>query len=301
MKTNRLFQLLYILLEKQTSTAPELARQLEVSVRTIYRDIETLSSSGVPIYAMAGKGGGISIMPGYTFDKALLSDDEQDQILFAIQSLQVADQDVDELLQKLGGAFQKVSTNWIEVDFSRWGMKKTDSERFECLKTAILEKRVLRIIYCGTSGSIGERDVEPLKLIFKNKSWYLQAFCLKAEDLRLFKVNRIKDIELTDVVFTEGFDDLPSLESDELYAFEGTEIYLKFPSSLAFRVYDEFERNSIEVQPDGSLCVSVIFPLDDWAYSYLLSFGTNIEIVEPIDLREQLTDYAKRIYEHHKT
>jgi predicted DNA-binding transcriptional regulator YafY len=301
MKNDRLFQLLYILLEKQTSTAPELARQLEVSVRTVYRDIRTLSSSGVPVYATVGKGGGISIMSGYSFDKALLSDDEQNQILFAIQSLQVADQDVSKLLQKLGGAFQKVSTNWIEVDFSRWGMRKADNERFERLKTAILEKRVLRIVYCGASGNIAERDVEPLKLIFKNKSWYLQAFCLKVEDIRSFKVSRIRDLELTDTVFIESFDDLPPLDSEEYYVFEGTKIYLRFPSSLAFRVYDEFERDSIEVQPDGSFCVSVTFPLDDWVYSYLLSFGTNIEILEPIDLREQLADYARRIYEHHRT
>lgn len=301
MKNDRLFQVLYILLERQNITAPELARLLEVSVRTVYRDIETLSLAGIPVYTTVGKGGGISLMSGYTFDKALLSDEEQNQILFAIQSLQATDQNVDGLLQKLGAAFRKTNTNWIEVDFSRWGMRRTDNLKFDQLKNAILGKRVLHVIYCGTSGSITERDVKPVRLVFKNKSWYLQAFCLKAEDFRLFKVSRIMELTLTDYTFTESFVDLPSLDGDAPPPFQVSPIRLRFPSSMAFRVYDEFERDSIETQVDGSLCVAVEFPIDEWVYGYLLSFGTDVEILEPHDLREQLADFAKRIYEHHKS
>ncbi len=91
MKNDRLFQIVYLLLEKGTLTAPELARALEVSVRTIYRDVEALSIAGVPVYTSQGKNGGVSLLPNYAFDKALLSDDEQNQILFAIQSLRAAE------------------------------------------------------------------------------------------------------------------------------------------------------------------------------------------------------------------
>ena len=190
MKNDRLFQMVYILLEKGSVTAPELASTLEVSVRTVYRDVEALSMAGVPVYASQGKGGGISLMPNYSFDKALLSDDEQNQILFAIQSLQATDQPVGALLKKLGGMFQKQNVSWIEADFSRWGMGRVDNEKFERLKTAILEKRVLEILYCSTSGETAKRSILPFKLIFKDKSWYLQAFCKKADDYRLFKVNQ---------------------------------------------------------------------------------------------------------------
>ena len=86
MKNDRLFQILYLLLEKGTTTAPELARGMEVSTRTVYRDIEALSLAGIPVYATQGKNGGVSIMANYAFDKALLSDEEQNQILYAIQS-----------------------------------------------------------------------------------------------------------------------------------------------------------------------------------------------------------------------
>jgi len=301
MKNDRLFQALYILLERQSITAPELARLLEVSVRTVYRDIETLSLAGVPVYTAAGKGGGISLMSGYTFDKALLSDEEQNQILFAIQSLQAADQNVDRLLQKLGTAFRKTNTSWIEVDFSRWGMRRTDNCKFEQLKKAILEKRIMHIIYCGTSGNITERDVKPVRLVFKNKNWYLRAFCLQAEAFRLFKVSRIMELELTGDTFTESFADLPSLDGGDPPAYPGTAIKLRFLPSMAFRVYDEFDRGSIAPQPDGSLCVSAEFPIDGWVFGYLLSFGTDVEILAPAGLKTDLADYAENIYKHHKT
>lgn len=300
MKNDRLFQVLYILLERQSITAPELAKRLEVSVRTVYRDVEALSMAGIPVYTASGKGGGISLMPGYAFDKTLLSDDEQNQILFAIQSLQAADQNVDKLLFKLGWAFRKTNTNWIEVDFSRWGMRKTDSQKFERLKKAILEKRILRMIYCGTSGNVTERDVKPVRLVFKNKGWYLQAFCLLAEAFRLFKVSRMMELALTDDTFTESFADPPPLDGEDSPPFPGCAIRLRFSPSIAFRVHDEFDPSSITPQPDGSLCVSVEFPIDGWVFSYLLSFGTDVEILKPAELKADLANYAKNIFEHHK-
>lgn len=301
MKNDRLFQILYILLERGTVTAPELAGLLEVSVRTVYRDVETLSMAGVPVYAAAGRGGGISLLSGYTFDKALLSDEEQNQILFAIQSLQAADRPVGTLLKKLGAVFQKQSANWIEVDFSRWGLGRVDHERFELLKTAILQKRVLDILYCGASGDISRREVKPFKLIFKDKSWYLRAFCLRARDFRLFKISRIMELSLTGDCFTEVFSDAPPLESEQPQDFPIITLRLRFSPAAAFRVYDEFDRGWIEKQPDGSLLVTAGFPAGTWIMSYLLSFGTQAEIVEPPWLRAQIAAYAKKIYEHHKT
>ena len=302
MKNDRLFRIVYILLERQSVTAPELAQLLEVSVRTVYRDIEALSMAGVPVFAAQGKGGGISIMPGYTFDKALLTDDDQNQILFAIQSLQAADQNVDGLLKKLGAAFQKEGANWIEVDFSRWGMRRTDNRKFELLKKAILGKTILKIAYCGTSGALSEREVKPIKLIFKAKNWYLQAFCFKADDFRLFKVNRIVDLSLTDTKFSDVFTDLPSADVEDMPPpISSVLVKLRFQSHMAFRVYDEFDRRGIEVQADGSLDAFAEFPMDSWVLSYILSFGTEVEILEPTYLKEQLQEYTKNIYEHHKT
>ncbi|MEI3402409.1 MAG: HTH domain-containing protein [Clostridia bacterium] len=82
MKTNRLFGIIYLLLSKNTMTAKELAEYFEVSTRTIYRDIELLSELNIPIYMSKGKNGGISLLENYKFDKSLLTNEEQNQILF---------------------------------------------------------------------------------------------------------------------------------------------------------------------------------------------------------------------------
>lgn len=102
MQESRLFRILYYILEKGKVTAPELASKFEVSIRTIYRDIDTLSSVGIPIYATQGKGGGISILEGYILDKSLLNKNEKEKILLGLQGLRtIGDKDADYLLSKI--------------------------------------------------------------------------------------------------------------------------------------------------------------------------------------------------------
>ena len=98
MKNDRLFQLVYLLLEKSSMNAPILAKELEVSVRTVYRDVESLSMAGVPIYTTIGKNGVISLAEGYSFDKTLLSYSAHNQLLLAVQRLKSPDQQVYGLL-----------------------------------------------------------------------------------------------------------------------------------------------------------------------------------------------------------
>ena len=301
MKNDRLFQTLYILLEKGNITAPALAQALEVSVRTVYRDVDALAQAGVPVYTSAGKGGGISLMPGYTLNRTLLSDQEQDQILLALQTLQAFDQPAGALLSKLGGTFRKQCANWIEVDFSRWGFNNLDHARFDLIKSAILEKQVLHLSYCGSMGALSERNIKPFKLVFKSKDWYLRAFCLKASDYRLFKISRIQTVMPVDEWFTETFEDAPPLDLMDMNAPPYELVRLRFESAVAFRVYDEFDRRDIETQPDGSLLVSVRFPQDGWTMGYLLTFGAEVTILEPAALQKQMTDFVRTTNAHYQT
>ena len=301
MKNDRLFQMLYLLLANGSMTAPALSEKLEVSVRTIYRDVETLSMAGVPIHATVGKSGGISLMPGFTFDKSILSGDEQDKLLFAVQSLRAADQEVDDLLHKLGAAFHRAPSDWIVVDFSRWGLHRTDTERFELLKTAILNGQILSITYCGTSGEKTQRLIHPLRMVYKDKNWYLQAYCQQAEDFRLFKIGRILAATPTGENFAQmASEDIPPIEIEVPSGFE-TPLLLRFSPRAAFRVYDEFDHGSITEEANGSLRVEVSFPIDSWVVSYLFSFGTDVEILAPADLRGDIAAYAEKIAAHHKS
>lgn len=144
MQESRLFRIVYYLIEKGKSTAPELAQKFEVSARTIYRDIDVISSAGIPIYATQGKNGGIIIDENFTLDRSMLSKKEKEQILSGLQALFVANSNnTNELLTKLGALFHLKTTNWIEVDFSDWIQGQPAQNIFNDIKTAILDKYII--------------------------------------------------------------------------------------------------------------------------------------------------------------
>lgn len=165
MQESRLFKIVYHLLDKGQATAPELAEKFEVSVRTIYRDIDALSGAGIPIYAETGRNGGIHLMDDFVLDKAVLSEEEKQEILTALQSINTT-QNISnsQTLQKLSAIFNLSLENWFEVDFSRWGNKGTDNEKFELLKTAVIHCKSVKIRYASSYEVISERIVQPCKL-----------------------------------------------------------------------------------------------------------------------------------------
>ena len=179
MEQGRLFKIVYHLLDKGRATAPELAEKFEVSVRTIYRDLDAISAAEIPIYTVQGKGGGIFILPEFVLEKSLLTPQEKEQILMALQGLAaVEDSRTDELLTKLGGLFRVQGANWIEVDFSDWHKNTAGAELFDELKRAVFSCRRVSFSYFAGEGGGTVRTVEPVKLIFKSKDWYLYGFCL---------------------------------------------------------------------------------------------------------------------------
>lgn len=137
---SRLLQILFILMEKGSATAPELAEQFEVTPRTIYRDIDALSAAGIPVYAVRGKGGGLFIRETYVLEKALFSEEEQQEILLAVQNLNLTNGGRSRaLLSKMNSLFEKKETPWLEIDFSDWtGLR---NGLFETLQHAIIAKK----------------------------------------------------------------------------------------------------------------------------------------------------------------
>ena len=289
MQEHRLFKIVYYLLEKGKSTAPELAERFEVSIRTIYRDLDAISASGIPIYATQGKGGGISLLPDFVLDKSLLSEQEKEQILMALQGI-IATGDIkaDELLTKLGGLFQSKAMNWIEVDFSDWVKNTPKQDVFNTLKEAIFDRRVIKFSYFGSNGVFSSRTVEPAKLVFKSKDWYLYGFCRSRNDFRFFKLIRMKELEILAETFARETVNLP--KADMTIKTERTiPVKLKFVPQMAFRVYDEFTDNVTE-DKQGNIYVCVDMPDIEALYSYLLSFGANVEVIEPDYVRENMKE-----------
>lgn len=296
MQESRLFRILYELLANGKTTAPALARKLEVSVRTIYRDIDALSACGVPIYTIPGKSGGIALLDGYTIPKALLSDDERAQILAALQGIDTTTaQENDTLLTKLTAIFQTANSNWIEVDFSDWVRQgRPTQETFQTIKEAIFAQRVVTFHYYGNSGEESKRQVLPLRLVFKSKDWYLYGFCRLREAYRYFKLTRIQSLR----ILAEHFDpcNLPPEppRTSPLAQKQLITVTLKFDKMLAFRVYDEFS-DPIHTDADGNLILTTMLPDSETLFSYLLSFSDGVEILAPADLRARFYEKLEKI------
>ena len=242
MQIDRLFQIIYILLEKKNVTAKMLSEQFEVSQRTIYRDIDILSQCGIPLYSTRGRNGGIAILENFVLNKTAMTEQEQYHILMALQSLpKGGTENIKETLEKYRSFFQKSNQNYIQVDFSEWGKQK--EILFDTLKKAIFDKKVISFVYYNSEGEKTERKAEPYQLWFKSRNWYLKAYCKEKKHLRIFKLNRIKDLIVTEEFFDTMWEEQEKETSNELY--ESITIVLEIDSSMAYRVYDEFEIEQI--------------------------------------------------------
>lgn len=297
MKESRLFKMIYYILENGCVTAPELAEKFEVSVRTIYRDIDVISSAGIPIYATTGRNGGIQIFENYVLDKAFFSEKEKQDILSALQSVLAVNNTYEkEMLTKLSALFNINSDNWFEVDFSRWGSKTQDNTTFELLKNAVISHKAVCILYVNSYGERGRRKIYPIKMMYRAKEWYIKAYCVDKADFRIFKFNRILEME----ILSEEFAPMEYPKSADEPKISYNKISLCFPKEMAYRVYDEFEGNEIKETENGDLIVFSEMPEDSWLIGYLLSFGTQVTVIEPAYLQKVLADEAKKIYEKNK-
>lgn len=297
MQINRLLEIVFFLLDKNTVTAKELSEHFEVSQRTIYRDIDALSVAGIPVYTNKGKGGGISLLDNFVLNKSMLSDKEQIDILSSLQGLSALNvPDVELVLKKLSILFDKNNIDWIDVDFSHWGSDDKEREKFNQLKTAILSSKIIIFEYMNSYGERSKRVVEPIQIFFKEKSWYLRAYCTEKQDFRIFKIIRMANIELTQQTFTRKVQKVQNIKfsNENMIALK-----LKFSKAVSNRIYDEFWQEAITLNNDGSFTVIVNYPENEWLYGYIMSFGAWCEVIEPHHIREVIKKrFADGLYNY---
>lgn len=292
MRDSRLFRILYYVLEKGKVTANELSEKFEVSVRTIYRDIDVISSAGIPIYATQGKGGGIEIADDFVLKKSLLSEKEQEQILVALKGLEgINKQYENELLTKLSAFFKIKNTNWIEVDFTNWQRGNEYDELFNDIKSAIINKNIIRFTYFSSNEKETSREVKPIRLLFKGWDWYVYTFCLLRNKFRYFKLSRIRDLKILDENFEDSYEDVVLIKKMEYK--DTVHVKLKFDRKVAFRVYDEM--GDIKEDEEGNLYAEIELPNDYNLYNYIFSFGESVEVLEPIEIRNNIRDMINKI------
>ena len=296
MKINRLLEIVTILLNRETVTAKELAERFGVSTRTIYRDVDVLSSAGVPVYTNKGCSGGISLLEDYTLSKVILSKSESEGLLLALKTIGATSYpEADAIINKLGSIFKNNQANdWIEVDFEGWSSKVNEQNKFSKIRDAIINKQVISFDYVNASGSKSNRSVEPVKLVFNAYTWYLIAYCLLRDSHRIFRLSRIKNVQITQRRFTKR----------EIQEYENqatniplVELRLRCDEKALNRLYDTFDGACITKNDDGSYDLAVSLPEEEWVYGYILSFGGYAKVLEPEHIREIIKTRAKEILE----
>lgn len=165
--------MIYILLDHDQVTAEQLSERLTVSVRTIYRYIDTLSAAGIPIYTSHGRNGGISLLPEFKISKALVNQDEQIDILTSLKSMRDLDVQDDQTLAKLSAVFQQAPVDWLKIDPTAWRKDDTQEVILAQLRSAILNHQFVSFQYLNAKNEASNREVYPFQVMFKNNAWYL--------------------------------------------------------------------------------------------------------------------------------
>lgn len=295
MKMERLIGILSILLQRERVTAPELAKQFEVSRRTIQRDIESLCRAGIPIATMQGAGGGISIMEGYRVDRTVLTDPEMQAILAGLRSLDSVSgtRRYAQLMEKLSAGTSGLIPGGAHmlIDLSSW-YKTSLPPKIELIHGAIEQHRTICFTYFSPKGE-SVRTVEPYYLVFHWSAWYVWGWCRSRMDFRLFKLNR-----MTEPTLGEPFEPrsmrLPDLEPERIFPAK-YQITALFDPSCRWRLVEEYGADRFTVEPDGRLRFTGGFPDADSVVSWVLTFGDKAELLEPQELREHLRELTKTL------
>lgn len=300
MKIDRLIGILSLLLQKDTVTAPELAAQFEVSRRTINRDIEDLCKAGIPVVTRQGTGGGISIMENYRMERTLLTNAEMQDILAGLRGLDSVNgtNRYGQLMEKLsaGSSDFMVGSQSVLIDLSSW-YKDSLAPKIELIQDAIGRSLELRFHYFSPKGE-QERCIEPYYLIFRWSSWYVWGWCRSREDFRLFKLNRMEKLQLSEK-FTRRPVPLPDLSNERIFP-GGIRVKALIDRDCKWRLVEEFGTGCFTQQADGRLLFQADYTDRENLLTWLLSFREKAEILEPEDLREELRRTLLKTLEHYE-
>ncbi len=304
MKLDRLLAMTMILINRDRVRAQELAETFNVSVRTIYRDIDTLCQAGIPVITFQGTNGGIGLMEGYRLDKNILTDGELQAIAIALKSVSTSydDTNTKSVLEKINSLTEQNQES-IFIDFSPWGGNPLLKKKISLLKEAIAATTCVNFCYLKPNGEKMDRDVEPHTLVLKGRSWYLYGYCLNRNDFRLFKLTRMKNVCMNEKKFVRREIQLAESPWDLDWYDPKNIVSLKiiFDESIRTSMDEMFEDEQMTVDHKTGKCqITIEMPENDWMYGFLLSFLDNVEVVEPMHVRNRLKQLSKNIYRKYK-
>ncbi len=316
MRADRLLAMLMLLQTRGTLTAAELASELEVTERTIYRDVIALSSAGIPVYTERGPGGGIALVENYRTDLTGLRPEEAS----ALSMLEIPEPlirlgvgaELKTALLKLSASIpsaareqQTRSRQRIHLDAAWWFQSEEHTPQLDTLQQAIWQDKMLRTIHKGMFDTPIEMVVAPYGLVAKASVWYL-VYRYEGK-LRARRVSQIIEAEILPQSFNRELDfDLVGFWRQWCEEYENDRPHFEVSVLVAPGLADRLQRilageivDMVPTPPDqrreGWRAMQLTFESFEVARSRLLGFGSAVEVLEPVALRLSISDYADQI------
>lgn len=306
-RTDRLVAMVMFLQGRRLVRAEEMAVHFEISVRTVYRDIAALSEAGVPISGEAGVG--YSLMKSYHLPPVMLTAEEASALFFGAElAKQYTDGSLlaplEAALLKLRAVLPRDRQDYLEqlskktVVFGPPAHRRTpraDRQWLMPLQEAAVRRRVVKIAYRARAEEETVREVEPLGVVFYGGGWYLVAWCRLRGDLRHFRLDRIQNVDTKEEVFGPR----PEFSLASHFALPGpcdeqVTVRLYFEEAALERVRRESWTAPVEEKPrDGGMKIVMKTYSLEWMAAWLLSFGPDVEVIEPDLLRERIRILAE--------
>lgn len=299
MKTDRLYALTLYLLNHGKSSASELAKHFEVSVRTIQRDIDALCQAGIPICAFTGVNGGYGILSDFKMNNQLASEDEYAYIATAINGLKTVTNNpmASDIYEKIT-ALSKSNNIGMILDFSV--LREGDEKLLQMLQTAVKNKQVVRFTYTNNNGETKEHCVEPIAVIYKWYAWYMLAYNTAKQDYRTYKLVRMEEVCVTEDEFSREHKSAETILDDCGKSYQGkdisTRILMRCRGNAIHRIKEYLNGQLIETFEDGSAIVEIhIVENEQWWIGVVLSQGKEAQVIEPGHIKERIINCAKDI------
>jgi predicted DNA-binding transcriptional regulator YafY len=307
MRAQRLLSILMQLQVNRRMTARDLARKLEVSERTILRDMDALSSAGVPVVADRGAGGGWSLLAEYETKLTGLSPEEIQSLfisrapkLAADLGLQRASEDAWTKLQVALPPTARRQADFMRqrvlIDPRGWRNPAESASSLPVLLDALWRERQVRFLYEAMLHETGERTVDPLGLVARGSTWYLIA--IRDGELRTYRVSRMRQAETLDLPAIRPADfDIAAYWERSATEFREKlpqyhAVFLAKPTIMQWIRYRGWRLE--EETPQGELVrVRLRFDAEAEALQFALSFGADVELLEPAELRSRVRDAAR--------
>ncbi|WP_440117066.1 helix-turn-helix transcriptional regulator [Paenibacillus sp. QZ-Y1] len=303
MKLERLISIIYKLLNHEVLSASKLAEEFQVSPRTIYRDVDVICAAGFPVISFQGHKGGYGMMDGYKMDKSLLGSYDVDALITVLGSLSSVFEDAraQGTIERLKTVGTQQSTSSLAVDLET---HRTHPDALRDLRTGIMERKIICFDYINKKNERTTREMEPVKLHFKYRNWYVYGFCRTREDYREFRLSRMMNMSLTEESFQPHLD-VPkeTALSNREWKNEVRDVVFRVSPEALAEAMDHFHQADKQFHDDGSMtmCLPVYQPLEArWLCSFLLSMGSRVEVLEPLELRgivQQQLRSALQLYE----